>query len=70
MVVIQAREWIGLLPGERFGRAQRTHRVARGAVGRVELLAGDGSRAQAGEQAALGVGQIVCGGVKLIRSVK
>ncbi len=43
MVVIQAREWIGLLPGERLGRAQRADGVARGAVGRVELLDGDGA---------------------------
>ncbi len=46
MVVIQAREWIGLLPGERFGRAQRADRVARRAVRRVKLLAGDGAGGQ------------------------
>ena len=47
------------MPGERFGRAQRAGRVARRAVGRVELLAGDRAGREAGEQAAFRVGQVV-----------
>jgi hypothetical protein len=43
MVVIQACERIGLLPGERFGRAQRAGLITRGAVGGGELLDGDGA---------------------------
>jgi hypothetical protein len=41
MIVRQAGEWIGLLPGKRPGRARRADRVARGAIGRVKLLPGE-----------------------------
>jgi len=60
VVVIQPREWIGFLPGEGFGRAQRADGIARRAVGGVELLAGDGAGGQAGQEAALGIGQVAC----------
>ncbi|HLG75982.1 MAG TPA: hypothetical protein VKX46_06180 [Ktedonobacteraceae bacterium] len=43
VIIIQPREWIGLLTRERPGRAQRADRVARGAIGRVKLLPGERS---------------------------
>ena len=62
MIIVQPCERIGLLPGERFGRAQRADRGARRAGGGVKLLAGDGAGGEAGEQAAFRVGQVVRGG--------
>ena len=60
MIIVQPRERIGLLPGERFGRAQRAGLITRGAVGGVKLLARERAGGQAGQEAALGIGQVAC----------
>src|SRR5579883_3622857 len=53
MILIQPRERIGFLPGERFGGTRRADRVARGAIRRVKLLPGERSGRETGQQAAL-----------------